>query len=459
MIIHQLYTKCLSESAYYIESNKEVAIIDPLRDIDVYIEMANKSQSKIKYIFETHFHADFVSGHVELAQKTGATIIYGPHAQPKFKFYSAKDLEVFNLGEISIQCLHTPGHTLESTCFLLKNSNKENHCIFTGDTLFVGDVGRPDLAVKSKELSKEDLASMLYDSIQTKLLSLEDNVIVYPAHGAGSACGKNIGSETFSTIGEQKSQNYALQSISRDQFIEQVTNGLLAPPKYFYTDVMMNKNGYDSLQDVVQRNNVCLTLEKVLLHQSNGALVLDVRDANIFALGFLKGAINIGLDGQFGPWVGSLIDSDTPLIVVCEPNKTDEVFVRLARVGYENILGYLLTSDLPSSLESISSISSKESAKIIKKRNYLVLDVRKPGEVDSGHVLNSKHIRLQELESRINELDKNSEIIVYCAGGYRSMISCSILKKNGFNKLINVRHGYDQLKHENISLSQNACKI
>ena len=222
---------------------------------------------------------------------------------------------------------------------------------------------------------------------------------------------------------------------------------------------MMNKNGYDSLQDVVQRNNVCLTLEKVLLHQSNGALVLDVRDANIFALGFLKGAINIGLDGQFGPWVGSLIDSDTPLIVVCEPNKTDEVFVRLARVGYENILGYLLTSDLPSSLESISSISSKESAKIIKKRNYLVLDVRKPGEVDSGHVLNSKHIRLQELESRINELDKNPEIIVYCAGGYRSMISCSILKKNGFNKLINVRHGYDQLKHENISLSQNACKI
>ena len=458
MIIHQLYTKCLSESAYYIESNNEVAIIDPLRDIDVYIEMATKSHSKIKYIFETHFHADFVSGHVELAKRTGATIIYGPKAQPNFDFYSGNDLEIFTLGGISIQLLHTPGHTLESSCFLLKNPKQENHCIFTGDTLFVGDVGRPDLAVKSDDLSQEDLASMLYDSIQTKILPLEENVIVYPAHGSGSACGKNIGSETFSTIGEQKAQNYALQSITRDQFVEEVTSGLLAPPKYFYTDVMMNKNGYDSLQDVIERNNNRLTLEKALLLQSKGAFVLDVRNASDFASGFLKGAVNIGLDGQFGPWVGSLIDSETPLIIVCDLDKTDETFVRLARVGYENVSGYLASSDLPSILDSISAISTKESAEIIEKGNSVVLDVRKPGEVDNGHVLNSKHVRLQELESRLNELDKESEFIVYCAGGYRSMISCSILKKNGFNKLINVNQGYSKLKHEDISLSENACK-
>ena len=420
--------------------------------------MANKSNSKIKYIFETHFHADFVSGHVELAKRTGATIIYGPQAQPNFDFYSAKDQELIRLGDLTIKVLHTPGHTLESSCYLLKDDNQQDYCVFTGDTLFVGDVGRPDLAVKSEELTKEDLASMLYDSIQTKIIGLDDNVIVYPGHGAGSACGKNIGSETFSTIGEQKAQNYALQSITRDQFVKEVTSGLLAPPKYFYTDVMMNKNGYESLQDVVSRNNKCLTTEQVLLAQSKGALVLDVRNANVFSKGFLKGAINIGLDGQFGPWVGSLILSDTPLVVICEADKNDETIVRLARVGYENVLGYMPASDLPSKLETISTISTKESAEINEKGNHLVLDVRKPGEVDNGYVLGSKHIRLQELESRLEELDKESKIIVYCAGGYRSMISCSILKKNGFNNLINIKEGYTQLKYENITLSENACK-
>jgi glyoxylase-like metal-dependent hydrolase (beta-lactamase superfamily II)/rhodanese-related sulfurtransferase len=459
MIIHQIYTECLSESAYYIESKDEVAIIDPIRDVEIYLEMARKNNCQIKYIFETHFHADFVSGHVELAKKTGATIIYGPNAYPNFDYYSSKDLEIFSIGDISIQALHTPGHTLESTCFLLKNNENKDHCIFTGDTLFVGDVGRPDLAVKSEDLSKEDLASMLYDSIQSKIIPLSDEVIVYPAHGAGSACGKNIGSETFSTIGEQKAQNYALQSVSKSQFIKEVTSGLLAPPKYFYTDVMMNKNGYDSLNTVIERNKVPLNLEQLLSYQFDGALVLDVRPAKEFAKGFLKGSINIGLDGQFGPWVGAIIDSDRPLIVVCDSSKLDEAFTRLARVGYENVIGYLSINSLPTNLEIISDMSVDMSAKLIEQGNHLVLDVRRPGELESGHVLNAKHIRLQELESRLDELDKNTNIIVYCEGGYRSMISCSILKKNGFEKIINISEGYSKLKHEKvIKLSENACK-
>lgn len=460
MIVHQIHTKCLSESAYYIESKNEVAIIDPIRDVDVYLEMANKNNCKIKYIFETHFHADFVSGHLELAKKTGATIVFGPNADPTYDFYSSKDLEVFNLGDVTIQTLHTPGHTLESSCFLLKNSDNKDHCIFTGDTLFVGDVGRPDLAVKSDDLSKEDLASMLYDSIHSKILNLSDEVIVYPAHGAGSACGKNIGSQTFSTIGEQKSQNYALKTSSKSQFVKEVTSGLLEPPKYFYTDVMMNKNGYDFLEDVVERNKTPLKLEQLLLAQKGGALVLDVRSANEFAKGFLKDSINIGLDGQFGPWVGALIDSDRSIIVVCNSKKVDETFIRLARVGYENVIGFLNESDLPSNLETITSLSSDSSADLIyNKTNQLILDVRKPSEVVSGHVLNAKHIRLQKLEERLSELDKESEIIVYCEGGYRSMISCSILKKYGYNNLINVSEGYSKLKHEkNISLTKNACK-
>ena len=456
MKIEQLYTKCLSESAYYVESKNEVAIIDPLRDVDVYIEMAEKSGSSIKYIFETHFHADFVSGHLELAKRTGAKIIYGPNADPNFEFYSAKDNECFSLGNIFIKAIHTPGHTLESTCFLLKNENGSNHCIFTGDTLFVGDVGRPDLAVKSDILSKEDLAGMLFDSLHEKISVLEDHVLVYPAHGAGSACGKNIGSETFTTIGEQKAKNYALQPMPKEDFIAEVTNGLLAPPKYFFTDVMMNKNGGVFLQEILDHGTVRLDVNHLL--ELNDEIILDTRSPNDFSKGFFKGSINIGLNGQFAPWVGSLIDTNKKLILICNQGTEKEAITRLARVGFDNIKGYININDIEQSrLITIENLEPEDAANLINTNSLNLLDVRKPGELEKGFVLNSKHIRLQELESRLHELDKDTSILVYCAGGYRSMISCSILAKNGFKKLINISGGFSKLKHEKIPLSKNTC--
>jgi len=460
MIVNQLYTKCLSEAAYYIESNNEAAIIDPLRDIESYIEMAQNNGATIKYIFETHFHADFVSGHLELAKRTGAKIIYGPNANPSFDFHCAYDGEVFKLGNITIEALHTPGHTLESTCFLLKDENNSDYCVFSGDTLFVGDVGRPDLAVKSDLISKEDLAEMLFDSLYNKIAVLDDHVIVYPGHGAGSACGKNIGSETFSTIGEQKATNYALQNLSKDQFVKEVTDGLLQPPKYFFTDVMMNKNGVDSLNDVVLKNLNRLTIDQLIEAQSDGAVVLDTRNPSDFAKGFLKGSINIGLNGQFAPWVGAVIDTEAKLVLVCDSDMEKETLVRLARVGFENVIGFVYASDFSNTiLSKIKNASPSESATIINASNHLVLDVRKPSEVDNGYVLNSTHIRLQELDHRHAELDKTRPIIVYCAGGYRSMISCSILLSKGFENLVNVSGGYSKLKHEDITLSNNACKL
>ena len=457
MKIEQLYTKCLSEAAYYIESEGEVAIVDPLRDIDVYINMAHENKSVIKYIFETHFHADFVSGHLDLARKTGATIIYGPNADAKFKFHKAHDGELFHLGDISIQVLHTPGHTLESSCYLLSNEKGKPYCVFTGDTLFVGDVGRPDLAVKSGDITQEDLASLLFDSLRTKLMPLDDDVIVYPAHGAGSSCGKNIGAQTFSTIGKQKQENYALKDISKANFINEVTNGILAPPAYFFKDVMMNKNGYDELDKVIENNLKPIDFEKFKKSICDDVVVLDCRSPKDFSQGFIKGSINIGLKGQFAPWVGAIIDPKSSILLVADVGFEKEAITRLSRVGYENVLGYLKggIEMFTDKLEVIRNQSAQQSAKIIYSSQVHVLDVREPVERANGYINNSSHIRLQELPSRILELKKNDDFIVYCAGGYRSMIACSLLAKNGFYRIINVEGGYSQLSKQNTPIFIN----
>ena len=461
MIIEQLYTLCLSESAYYIESNNEVAIIDPLRDVDAYIEMAKKSGSTIKYIFETHFHADFVSGHLELAHKTGAKIIYGPLAEASFDYHSAIDREVFELGDISLTLLHTPGHTMESSCLLLKDVAGKDYCVFTGDTLFVGDVGRPDLAVKSGDITQEDLAGCLFDSLRNHLMPLADNVIVYPAHGAGSSCGKNIGSETFSTIGEQKATNYALQPISKATFINQVTDGLLAPPSYFFTDVMMNKKGGVQLDEIFSSNLNSLSFDQVKKYFADQVTLLDTRNSVSFAQGFIKGSINIGLDGQYAPWVGALIDSEKPLVLICEIGKEKEAVMRLARVGYENVLGYLEggVAAWQEDLSAVNNITSKEISKTLNENRHKVLDVRRPVEVENRHVLGSQAIRLQHLPQNLDDLDNSKPIIVYCAGGYRSIIACSILSANGFENITNIKEGFDELINHDVPLSTcvNAC--
>jgi len=446
MKIQQLYTNCLSEATYYIESKGEVAIIDPLRDIDVYLKMAKEDNATIKYVFETHFHADFVSGHVELAKKTGAKIVFGPGAEAKYKFYKASDEERFNLGDISFTLLHTPGHTLESSCYLLKNNSDIDYAVFTGDTLFVGDVGRPDLAVKAGDITKEDLAGLLYDSLRSKILTLPDHVIVYPGHGAGSSCGKNLGPETFSTIGEQKRSNYALQDISKQQFVEKLTEGLIAPPNYFFTDVKINKTGYEDIEVVLSRNHFPLSYDEFMNCQRKGAVILDTRSPKDFAKKHLKGAINIGLQGQFAHWVGTLIKLDSNLILVAEENFQKEAILRLARVGYENVIGFL-NKDIDSVPAEFFAIQNETAKKISQKlqKSYNILDVRNLVERLEGYITGSVHIPLNELLCRLNELDKDFEWIVYCAGGYRSMIACSILTANDFKSIINAEGGFAQL--------------
>ena len=455
MRIEQLYTKCLSEAAYYIESKGEVAIIDPLRDIEVYIQMANDNNAKIKYIFETHFHADFVSGHVDLAKKTGATIVYGPNADAKFDFHNAQDGEVFNIGDITMELLHTPGHTMESSCFLLTDQTGKKHSVFTGDTLFVGDVGRPDLAVKSGDITQEDLASLLYDSLRTKLMTLSDDVIVYPAHGAGSSCGKNISSETYSTIGEQKQTNYALQDISKEQFVKEVTDGLLAPPAYFFTDVKMNKNGYTDLDTVISNNLNPLSCSDFVSSITDGVVILDCRSPQDFSNGFIKGSINIGLKGQYAPWVGAILSPESSLLLVMDKGFEREAITRLARVGYENVIGFLDggINSYKGKLETIKNNSPEQASINIGQGHEHILDVRKPGERSNGYVKFSTHIRLQELPNRLSELNKEDNIMVYCAGGYRSMIACSLLAANGFENTINVEGGYSKLSKQNVPLT------
>ena len=455
MKVEQLYTKCLSEAAYYIESNGEVAIIDPLRDIDVYLKMASENNATIKYIFETHFHADFVSGHVDLAKKTGAIIVYGPNADASFDFHKGSDGEVFNVGDVSIELLHTPGHTMESSCFLLSDENGNKHSVFTGDTLFVGDVGRPDLAVKSGDITQEDLAAMLFDSLRSKLMPLPDHIVVFPAHGAGSACGKNIGSETSSTIGEQKQSNYALQNISKEQFITEVTDGLLAPPAYFFNDVKMNKMGYDDLDVVIAKNLKPLISSEFSELYKDDVVILDSRSPQDFSKGFIKGSINIGLKGQYAPWVGAILSPESPLLLIADKGFEREAITRLARVGYENVIGFLDggIDSYESNLEVITNNSPEEATDKINQGHKHILDVRKPGERSNGYISQSTHIRLLELPQKMATLNKEDNIMVYCARGYRSMIACSILAANGFEKTINVEGGYSKLSQQDVPLT------
>ena len=453
MYIQQLYTNCLAEAAYYIESNGEAAIIDPLRETDPYIDLAESRGAKIKYVFETHFHADFVSGHIDLARKTGAQIVYGPTAKAGYDIYEAADEEVFALGEITLKLLHTPGHTLESMCLLLRDAQGKDYAIFTGDTLFVGDVGRPDLAVKS-DLSKEDLAGLLYDSIEGKILPLADDVIVYPGHGAGSACGKNIGKETQSTLGEQRKNNYALNCASREDFVQQVSSGLDAPPKYFFMDAGINKNGYDSIDEVMARNAIGLNPSEFEVEMAKGTIVLDARDADTFEKGFIPGSINIGLNGQYAVWVGSLLDNATPILIVSEEGKEKEAVLRLARVGYEHVYGFLkggfeawLVQGKP--IELVDSIEPQEMLGIDM---HTIIDVRNPSEWHAGVLEGAELIPLSKLEEQIAHLDRNQKFLIHCAGGYRSMMAASIMKKHGFVHVKNVRGGINKIKESGFML-------
>lgn len=449
MIVQQIYTNCLAEASYFVASNGEAAIIDPIRDIEQYLELAEEHQCTIKYIIETHFHADFVSGHVELAEKTGAKIVFGPNAVTNYPSHVAEHGEILPLGKVQLKVLHTPGHTLESSSFLLIDENGKNHAIFTGDTLFIGDVGRPDLAVKSN-LTERDLAGMLYDSLHQIIKPLEDDVIVYPAHGAGSACGKNISKETFSTLLEQKKNNYALQEMEKEDFISILTHGILPAPEYFGIAAGINKGGYDSVDKILQRAQKTLSVEEVKQAIENGATVLDTRHPDTFVQGFIPSSINIGLNGQFAIWAGTILDYSKPLVLIVDEGKEEEAMRRLIRVGIENILGVVnggfiawKNANLP--IETIPSVSPNEVPMLLEK-NIQLLDVRKPGEVANGKVKNASEIHLQILEENTNELQKDTTYAIYCAGGYRSVIAASILKKNGFNNIINIQKGWGGIK-------------
>lgn len=463
MKIEQLYTGCLAEAAYYIESNGEVAIIDPLRETKPYTDLAEKNKATIKYVLETHFHADFVSGHIDLAQKTGSPIVFGPTAVPSFKAYIAKDEEELKLGNVSIKVLHTPGHTMESTCFLLKDENGKPYAVFTGDTLFIGDVGRPDLAVKNN-LTKEDLAGFLFDSLRNKIMNLPDDVIVYPGHGAGSACGKNMSHETTSTIGFQKKFNYALKaSLSKEDFIKQVTDGLVEPPQYFPKDVMLNKNGYDSIDDVIKRGTTALTLNEFeTILESTNPLIIDTRSKDIFPKGFIPGSIFIGIDDKFAPWAGTLItDLKQPILFIADEGREEEVVIRLARVGIDHILGFLKGGintwmDARNAVDTIDEITSNNFALIYNGHNdlYNLLDVRKESEYQSEHIIGAINLPLDFIYRNLSMLKKEDEYYIHCAGGYRSMIACSILKAKGYYNVINIKGGYSALSNTHLVRSE-----
>jgi len=428
MYIEQLYTNCLAEAAYYIESEGEAAIIDPLRETEPYIRLASQRNAKIKYVFETHFHADFVSGHIDLSKKVGAPIIYGPQANTDYEVINAKDGQEFKLGKVTFKVLHTPGHTPESSCYLLLDEAGNEHAIFTGDTLFVGDVGRPDLL--DGVMTREELASMLYDSLAKKIKILPDSVIVYPAHGPGSACGKNIGKETFSTIGEQKKFNYALQEQTREEFIEKVTEGILPPPSYFFEDARINRMGYDAIDEVIEHNSKPLSVSEFKRRVAEGAIILDTRKADDFEKGYINRSINIGLNGQFAVWVGTLIDIKSPLVLITEGGKEEETVLRLARVGYENVVGYLQNgvAAWDGQLDKVKSVSAEEVNAAIDN-GIEVLDVRKPGEWAVSHAKDASFVPLSDFPGVLNTLSKGNPYIVHCAGGFRSMIAISLMRR------------------------------
>lgn len=460
MYIEQIYTGCLAEAAYYIESEGEAVIIDPLREIDPYIEKANQRGTKIKYVLETHFHADFVSGHIDLANKTGAAIVYGPTAKTSFDAHIAEDGEVLKLGNASIEIMHTPGHTMESTVFLLKDETGKNHSIFTGDTLFIGDVGRPDLAVKS-DLTKEDLAGYLFDSLRNRIMPLEDDVMVYPAHGAGSACGKNMSSETFSTLGEQKRTNYALQEMTREEFIKEVTEGIAPPPQYFPKNAMLNKMGYQSVEEVIKKGMNALDVSTVKQYLEEGKLVLDVRSVAEFAAKHIPNSVFIGLDGNFATWVGALIEDLTqPIVLIVDEDRVEEAVTRLARVGYDNTIGYLkggISSWEKEGNEtySIAQIAPSKLTTLGADKN--ILDVRKPTEYTNTHIDGASNFPLDYINSNLEKLDSSQQYYVHCKAGYRSLVAISILKKNGFDQLIDIEGGFDAIETTNIPLIGEGC--
>ena len=456
MKIEQIYTGCIAQAAYYLESNGEAAIFDPLREVQPYIEKAAKDNAKIKYIFETHFHADFVSGHLDLAKKTGAEIVYGPTAAPEFNAIIAEDNQEFKVGNYTVRAIYTPGHTLESTCYLLLDENNNMHGIITGDTLFIGDVGRPDLAqALTSELTQEVLASHLFDSLRNKIMVLPDELIVYPSHGAGSACGKNMSKETTDTLGNQKKTNYALRAdMTKEEFTAELLDGLGAPPAYFPQNVLMNIKGYDSLDNIIKKGATPLTANELeATANSTGAIVLDVRHENDFVKEHIPNSIFIGLHGGFAPWVGALIrDVNQPILLVTPEGKEEETITRLARVGFDNTLGYLkggieAWKAAGFETESIRSISPEEFAEGLAQNPITVVDSRKPGEFSNGHVAEAVNIPLDFVNERFAEVPAEADFYLHCAGGYRSVIMASILKARGYHNMINVEKGFGGIKN------------
>lgn len=453
MFVKQLYTNCLSEAAYFIESEGEAVVIDPLRDIEAYLDLAKERNATIKYIFETHFHADFVSGHLDLAAATKAPIVYGPQAQTSFPIYLAKDKEQFSIGKLKLEVLHTPGHTLESTCYLLYNENGQPEAVFTGDTLFVGDVGRPDLF--SGNLSKEELAGMLFDSLNTKIKTLPGNVTVYPAHGPGSSCGKNLGPHTFSTIEEQRATNYALLATDKAAFIEEVTSGLSIPPSYFPINAKINQEGYEALSGVMEKSLQALSVEAFKQKMAEGLMILDTRHADEFAEGFVPGSLSIGLEGRFAEWAGSLLPFDQDILLVTAPGKEEETVVRLARVGFDRVAGYLEGGyeawvAAGEKRDLIITVEPDELAMDIPHDlNLVIVDVRKPSEYAEGHIKGAFNLTLSDMTDpgNLGDFDDNHNLYVHCQGGYRSIIACSLMKREGIHNLRNVQGGYNNMKN------------
>ena len=462
MKVEQIYTGCLAEAAYYIESNGEAVIIDPLRETDEYVRIANENNAKIKYVLETHFHADFVSGHLDLARKTGATIVYGPNANPEYDIHVAQDGEVLKVGNVTITVLHTPGHTMESSTFLLKDENGKDHAIFTGDTLFIGDVGRPDLAIKS-DLTREDLAGYLFESLRNKIMTLADDVIVYPAHGAGSACGKNMSSETFDTLGNQKKFNYALRAdMSKEEFVEEVTTGLVDPPQYFPKNAMMNKLGYESFEKVMEKGKNGLSPEAFEEMANNSeAIMLDTRTKDQFRDGHVPNSIFIGLDGSFAVWVGTLITNiNQEILIITDPGKEEETITRLSRVGYDNTIGYLeggvdAWKAAGKELATIKQVTPNEMAEAYSD-DVNVLDVRKKSEYDSEHIKGFGNFPLDFINRNMNEIDRGNHYYLHCKSGYRSMVAASILQSRGFD-VTDVADGFEALANTKLEKTEYVC--
>ncbi len=461
MKVEQIYTNCLAQGSYYIESNGDAVVIDPLREVGTYITMAADRGAKIKYVFETHFHADFVSGHLTLAQQTGAEIVFGPTAKPNFNCLVAEDNQEFKIGDVTIKLLHTPGHTMESSSYLLIDENGKEVSLFSGDTLFLGDVGRPDLAQKS-DLTQEDLAGMLFDSLRTRIMTLPDEVIVYPGHGAGSACGKNMSKETIGSIGYEKVNNYALRpDMTKQEFIQEVTEGILPPPAYFPENVTLNKLGYNPKNDNIVKANISLSVEEFKKKSiQSGVIILDVRSAADFVKGFIPNSIFIGIDGGFAPWVGTIIKQvATPILLVCDKNRLEEVATRLSRVGFDNVLGHLnggIQVWEQDDLATISSISAKYFDEIYQADNVIdIIDVRKEAEYKSRHIISAVLNPLGDLENK--KLNSTSENFVHCAGGYRSVIACSLLKREGIHNVTNIEGGFAAIKKTQLPLSVELC--